>query len=100
MTVSAFPLVQGTWGIKRCQAHRARGAGEGVSPFFRAFLLATLRRSLPVASGTREARSRDTPGSFAPPTRVFSTRGPWTVCTTLARSIGVKRPATVSERVV
>jgi hypothetical protein len=58
MPVAVCPSVHGTLGIQRCQAHRGRGTGAGVSPCFLAFFLALLRRSCPRISGTRQAISR------------------------------------------
>ena len=94
-SVSVVQTLGGTWGIKRFQASRVRWALDGVEPVFCAFFVAFLRRSLTIASGTRDAMRHEPARSFSPKQRERSRSCPSTVVSHCARSTGCPRPAAV-----
>jgi hypothetical protein len=98
LLVAVRQSVGGPLGLKRCQAHRARGALEGVAPLFLACFLARRRRSLTMLSGRRDATRRPATRSLAPRKIGGSVLAPATVVRQETRARGCPGPAAVGKR--
>jgi hypothetical protein len=98
--VGVCHTVWGPWVLKRGQAQRARGAVEGVEPFFLACVFARRLRSWTRHAGRRDATRRQATGSWAPRNRACAVLSPATVVSQEARARGCPCPEAVGTRVV
>jgi hypothetical protein len=98
LMVAVRPSGGGPWVRQRFQAHRARGAVDGVEPLFLACFGARRRRALTMLSGRRYATRRQATRSLAPRTSGGSVLSPATGVRQETRASGCPGPAAGCKR--